>query len=149
MAIMVFGLIAVAITPMITSGVNAYFRVRDVTDVNARAELAMDRMAREIRDIDPATITSYSSSQLSFTSSGNTVTYSVASNTLSRTLSGTADHLATNVTSLTFTYYQDDWTTPTAASQIWSIRFVLAVAGTYTTESLRTTVFLRGGNKSR
>ncbi len=149
MAIIVFGLIAGAITPMIMSGVNAYFRVRDVTDVNTRAELAMDRMAREIRDIDPATITSYSSSQLSYNPGSGTITYSVASNTLKRTVSGTADDLATNVTSLTFTYYNQSWATPSAASNIWSIRFVPTFAGTYETESIQTTVFLRGGAKTR
>ncbi len=149
--IITVSVIAAATAPIFMSGFRAFFWARDVANVNSEAELAMERMAREIRGIDPSNITTCTATQLSFTLSGVSVSYSrnTVQNKLLRTAAGNADLLASNVTGLTFSYYKDDWTTTVTPSEIWSIRFVLQFTGAQATESLRTTVFLRSGNKSR
>ncbi len=151
MVIITVGIIAFAVAPIFTSGFQALFWSRDVTDTTAQAELAMERMTREIRGVDPANITTFTSSQLGFTLNGIPIVYSRNSsqNTLLRTASGSADILASRVMSLAFSYLRKDGSAAAGASQIWSIRFTLQFPGGQTIENFRTTVFLRSGDKSR
>jgi prepilin-type N-terminal cleavage/methylation domain-containing protein len=157
--IVTVGIIAFATAPIFMSGFQAFFWVRDVTDLGGQAELAMDRMAREIRGIDPANITTFTETQLSFNLNGTTpVTYSrdAGQKRLLRTVSGNADLLASNVDSLTFKYIRQ-WSSAGAItetlqkSEIRWVRFIVSVqaSGTQVTETLQTTVFLRSGNKTR
>ena len=71
------------------------------------ARVAIDRMTREIRTVrNNASVTTASSSQFRFIDAGNVdITYSLSSTNLNRTENGTANLLAENVSSLSFTYY--------------------------------------------
>ena len=71
------------------------------------ARVAIDRMTREIRTVrNNASVTTASSGQFRFIDAGNVdITYSLSSTNLNRTENGTANLLAENVSSLSFTYY--------------------------------------------
>lgn len=131
MVIITVGIISVVIAPVFISGFNAYFWTRGAVDVTAQGEFAMDRMAREIRGIQPSDITSFSANSLTYNLSGTPVSYSV---NVQGQLMRNADLLASGVSSLTFSYFQSDWTPATLAAQIWSIGFTLRLSGDQVTE---------------
>ena len=160
MVIVVVGIISVAVAPIFFGGFQAFFKARDLAGMNAQAELAMDRMAREIRGVDPSqdldSTTLPTASQLKFriyngTAQAAWVTYALSGTNLTRN----SDTLATNTSSLAFSYYKSDGTALTPpltlaqAQSIWLVRVTVQAAGGSLSESLRTTIFLRSGPVSR
>jgi prepilin-type N-terminal cleavage/methylation domain-containing protein len=155
------GIISAVIAPVFLSGFQAFFWARSLAGVNSQGELAMDRMVRELRGLDPAG-TSWDTSQLPDatqikfnqyygTPQATWITYSRQGSNLMRN----ADILASNVTSVGFSYFKADGSalasplTLARANSIWLIRIVLQMSGGQATESLQTTVFLRRGAISR
>jgi prepilin-type N-terminal cleavage/methylation domain-containing protein len=160
MVIVVAGIISVAVAPIFFGGFQAFFTAQNYADMNAQAELAMDRMAREIRGIDPSqdldSATLPTASQLKFhiyngTAQAAWVTYSLSGTNLMRN----TDTLAINMSSLAFAYYKSDGTALTPpltlaqAQSIWLVRVAVQAAGGSLSESLRTTIFLRSGPMGR
>jgi len=140
-------IISVVVAPVFMSGFNAFFWTSDVTNVSSQGELAMERMVREVRCIQPSDIvTPLGSSQITFSLSGTSVTYS---RNLQNQITRNSDLLASNVSSLAFAYYRQDWSTATQPAEVWSIQIAMVVSGKRAAESLRTTVFLRNGLKVR
>lgn len=156
--IIILGIISAATVPIFMSGFSAFFWQRDVTDVTSQAELALDRMVREIRVVDPSadfdSTTLPTSAQIKFnfpkhdgTSSTEWVTYALQGTKLMRN----TDVLATNVSSLAFSYTKQDGTTLTPplslaqAESIWLVQVLLQISGSQSSQSLRTTVFLKKG----
>jgi prepilin-type N-terminal cleavage/methylation domain-containing protein len=156
--IITVGIIAAATAPIFMSGFDAFFWMRDATDTQAQGELAIDRVAREIRAIDPSvdfdSTALPTASQIKFkfpkydgTSTTEWVTYALQGTNLMRN----TDLLASNVTSLVFSYTKQDGTTLTPpltlpqANSIWLVQITLQVSGSQSSSSLRTTVFLRRG----
>lgn len=160
MVIAVVGIISVAVAPIFFGGFQAFFTSRNLAGMNAQAELAMDRMAREIRgadpslDLDPTTLPT--ASQFKFhlyngTTQAVWVTYSLSGTNLMRN----TDTLATSISNLAFAYYKSDGTTLTPpltsaqAQTIWLVRVTVGSTSGSLNESLRTTIFLRSGSMSR
>jgi hypothetical protein len=119
---------------------------RNIAGTDAQAALAMAVMAREIRLIDLASITTFTSTRLSGTQNGVQVSYYLNGTTLMRN----SDTLATGVTSLSFAYRQRDGTTAATASTIWTISFSLQLTiDQMGSQSLSTLVYVRNGSVQR
>ena len=160
MVIVVVGIISVAVAPIFFGGFQAFFTAKNFSGMNAQAELAMDRLAREIRGVDPSqdldSATLPTASQLKFrlyngTAQAAWVTYTLSGTNLMRN----TDTLATGISSLAFSYYKPDGTALTPpltlaqAQGIWFVRITVRAVGGSLSESLRTTIFLRSGPASR
>ena len=134
--------------PMLVSATRSYVMGRNILSTDAQAQLAMERMVRETRLVDPANITTFTANSLSFTLNGAPVSYSLNAQ---KQLLRNSDILATGVSGLSFAYFRFDWTTPvTQASQIWRIQIGLQLAVDQVgTEELTTSVFLPSGANNR
>jgi prepilin-type N-terminal cleavage/methylation domain-containing protein len=136
--IVLIGVLAMAVIPVISSGVKTY--ITTTTSINTLSKLryATERMAREIREVrrDPVTPADYdistnistgSSTSLAFTKSdANQVSINGSGPplvTLGYTLpSAVSSTLTDQVSSLTFAYYQADGSTP--ATSVSTVAFV-------------------------
>jgi prepilin-type N-terminal cleavage/methylation domain-containing protein len=134
--------------PMLLNATRVYIMERNILNTDAQAQLAMERMAREMRLIDPVNITAFTANNLSFTLNGAPVSYSL--NAQKQLLRNT-DILATGVSGVTFAYFRTDWITPaTAASQIWRIQIQLQfTVDQVGTQRLTTSLFLPSGASYR
>lgn len=105
--ITIVGISAVTIGTILLGTVKAWTFKFNRSDILWDGRLAINRIAREIRTVrDNASVTTASSSQFRFIDAGNVdITYSLSSTNLNRTENGTANLLAENVSSLSFTYY--------------------------------------------
>jgi prepilin-type N-terminal cleavage/methylation domain-containing protein len=135
-------------TPLLMSATRSYMMERSIINTDAQAQLAVERMVREIKLVDPANITAFTANSLSFTLNGAPVSYSLnAQHQLLRN----SDILATGVSGLSFAYFRTDWTTPaTQASQIWRIQIQLQFAVDQVgTQGLTTSLCLTSGASYR
>ena len=105
--ITIVGIVSVIIGSMLLGVVKAWTFKINRNDILWDGRLAINRMTREIRTVrNDASVTTASSSQFRFIDSANIdITYSLSSTNLNRTENGTANLLAENVSSLSFTYY--------------------------------------------
>jgi prepilin-type N-terminal cleavage/methylation domain-containing protein len=105
--ITILGIIAGVVGFILLSTIDAWTFKFNRFELLSDGRLAMNRMLREIREIkDLTSVTTASSSQFRFTNVNDVdVTYSLSSTNLNRTEDGTANVLAGNVSSITFTYY--------------------------------------------
>jgi type II secretory pathway pseudopilin PulG len=140
-------IIGIVFTPVLTGAVKGYMWEQAVVGTNAQAQLAMERMAREMRGMAPTDITSFSATQITFVMNGIPVTYGRnGENQLLRN----SDVLATGVSSLSFGYFGDDWTSAVAqAGEIWRIRIAMTLIGDGLSETVQTSVFLHSGSTNR
>lgn len=132
--IVIVGIIGGIAALIITQGVRAYSDQAVRSDVHYQARLAMERMAREIRTVrSRADVTAMLTNDLQFVDiSGNTVRFNLAGTDIQR--SGAV--LASNISALAFTYYENDGTTAAATSAtLWQI--VISVTATRGAESVQ------------
>lgn len=140
-SIVLIGILAMAVIPVITSGVKTYATTTTSINTLSKLRVATERMAREIREVrrDPVTPANYAistnistgtSTSLAFTKSD---TNQVSINgsgpplvTLGYTLPGAVSSTLTDqVSSLTFRYYQADGSTPaTGVTAVSTVAFV-------------------------
>jgi prepilin-type N-terminal cleavage/methylation domain-containing protein len=148
--IVILGVLGVLGAPILMSATRIYVMEKSILSTDAQAQLAVERMVREIRriQVSAANPTLFTVNRLSFTLDGAQVTYSL--NAQSQLLRN-SDILATGVSGLSFTYFRTDWTTPaTAASQLWGIQIQLQFAiDQVGTQRLTTSVSLPYGASYR
>ncbi len=120
MVILILGIIIGMSSLLLSQGFNAFFSSENILDANSQGQVAMQRMARDIRLIrSPADITTATSGQLSFTDiNNNTVSYVLSGSSLNVTQNANTQTLAVGVSSLTFTYYDATGTTPPASTAV-------------------------------
>lgn len=160
MVIITVGIISAVIAPIFTWGFQAFFSARNLSAMSGGGELAMDRMSRELRAVDPSAdfdssvlpgTTQIKFRQYNGTAQAAWVTYSLSGTSLMRN----SDLLAPGVASFNLYYFQSDGTalspplTLVQANSIWLVRIILGLSTTQASESLRTTVYLRSGPISR
>jgi len=111
--IMVIGVIAGVVGYVLLTTVDAWTFKFNRSDLLWDGRLAVNRMVREIREVKrAANVTTASASQFRFTDVSDVdIIYSRRSTDLNRTADGTANVLAENVSSLTFTYYDSSGNT--------------------------------------
>ncbi len=143
LALAVVGILAGLVGPAITSGIRQYALSMRQKVALSQARLAMERIGAEMLLIPATTsIDTWTSSVVQFDISGeNNINYSLSGSNLQR--SGVI--LASNVSSLSYTYLDANGNTATAQSDIRRIGYEIVVsAGTgYGSIRLRSQIFPR------
>ena len=122
----IIGIIAAIGTPLLMETADAWsYASRFQNNAVLSAIVAQNRMSREIRRLkNDTSVTTATSSQFSFTDvNNNATTFNLSGNTLMRNSDGLLD----NVTSLSFTYYDDNnavIATPAVSPNYTDIRLV-------------------------
>ena len=137
--LVIAGVLATIGATLLSSGFRSYFLGRELAQDAAQGTLALERMTRDLRAVrSAADLTTIGASTISFVDvDGNTITYALSAGSVTRSQNGgTAQPLAANVSSLAFTYLQNDGQTTAASSAtVWYI----VVAVTVTSQNVGTT----------
>ncbi len=146
--IVVVTIIAGLAAVIISQGMSAYTAEQSLSDARYQAQLAVERMARDIRMIRSASsadIASMTATNLSFTDiNGNAIQFQRTGASAPYTITRNGNTLARNIQTLAFTYYQQDGVAAAAtADAVWYVVIdVTAVQGAQTFE-VRTRVHPR------
>ncbi|MDP8229668.1 MAG: prepilin-type N-terminal cleavage/methylation domain-containing protein [Candidatus Gorgyraea atricola] len=107
--IVILGIIASTATPLLLAISDSVTFLISRAGMDQAADIALSRMAREMRRLkDDSSVNTAASSQFSFDDvNSNTISYSLSSMNLMRN----SDILASDVQSLSFTYYGDSGST--------------------------------------
>lgn len=107
-AIVIAAIVMTGASYLLVQGFRGYYLGRDAIATDWQARIAMERMTRDMRAIRSTNdIATAGTSVFTFNDvSGNNITYQLSGTQLVRILNSTTTNvLATNVTSLSFTYY--------------------------------------------
>lgn len=146
MVVVILGIIAAMSSLLLSQGFNAFFTSEAILDANWQGQLAIQRMTRDIQLIrSPADISTATTTQLTFTDvNNNTISYTLSGSSLNLTKNATTQTLAVGINSLTFTYYDQNGTTPPAT--IAATRYIqigLVVTQNNTNYTLTTAIYPR------
>jgi MSHA biogenesis protein MshO len=124
--IVLVGILAGLAASILIQGITSYSVEEARVDVHYQARLAMERMAREIRQIrSTADITAITNTNLRFTDvNGASVGFTWTSPTLSRWNGVGTNVLAPNITAFNFNYYQQNGAAAAAAT-LWIVEITL------------------------
>jgi len=139
--IAILAVLSVITLPMLSSGFNAYFAERNLSDANWQGRLAISRMLRDIRSM-PSTenITTATATQFTFNDSTNTsVSYTLTGTTLERN----GFTLANGINSVTFGYYTSAGAVTATIANIRYISIQLNTTENNTNLTMETVVDLR------
>ncbi|MES2217271.1 MAG: type II secretion system protein [Pseudomonadota bacterium] len=133
--------IAVIASTLLSAGLHAYIQAQRLTDADWQARVAMEIMAREIRNIrSSADITTSTAAQLSFVDVfGNSVNYTLSGTTLLEN----SNILADGIGGLTFTYYNNALAATNTPSAIIAVQVNLTVTQNNTSNPLQVILFPR------
>lgn len=125
---------------LILQGVNSYTKSQTISTTDWQGSYALDHMTREIRSLDSSSdITTATASQFSFTDGTNTaITYQVTGGNL---VEG-ANTLASNASSVVFTYYDRSGAVTSTVNLIRFVQIVLTLTNSNYTYAYKTTVYL-------
>ena len=142
--LVIAGVLATIGATLMSSGFRSYFLGRELSRDSAQGTLALERMTRDLRAVrSAADLTTIGASTLTFVDvDGNTISYALSAGSLTRSQNGgTAQALAANVSSLAFTYLQNDGqTTAASAAAVWYIAAAVTVATQNVSTTFRGTV---------
>jgi prepilin-type N-terminal cleavage/methylation domain-containing protein len=141
MTIVLLTILSAIAAVIILQGVRGYTSEKSRSDVHYQARLAVERMAREIRQVRSQTIadiTTMNAANFNFTDiNGSQLGFRLNTGNIERTQdnSATWQTLAAGVTSLTYSYFQQDTITAATASTLWLV--VISVNDTRGSETLQ------------
>ena len=142
--LVIAGVLATIGATLMSSGFRSYFLGRELARDAAQGTLALERMTRDLRTArSAADLTTIGASTITFVDvDGNTISYALSAGALTRSQNGgTAQPLAANVSSLAFTYLQNDGQTTAASSAtVWYIAAAVTVASQNASTTFRGTV---------
>ena len=142
--LVIAGVLATIGATLMSSGFRSYFLGRELAQDAAQGTLALERMARDLRTArSAADLTTIGASTITFVDvDGNTISYALSAGSVTRSQNGgTAQPLAANVSSLAFTYLQNDGqTTAASAATVWYIAAAVTVASQNASTTFRGTV---------
>src|SRR5437879_1172951 len=142
--LVIAGVLATIGATLLSSGFRSYFLGRELARDAAQGTLALERMTRDLRTArSAADLTTIGASTITFVDvDGNTISYALSAGALTRSQNGgTAQPLAANVSSLTFTYLQNDGqTTAASAATVWYIAAAVTVTSQHASTTFRGTV---------
>src|SRR5712692_2206098 len=142
--LVIAGVLATIGATLMSSGFRSYFLGRELAQDAAQGTLALERMTRDLRTArSAADLTTIGASTISFVDvDGNTISYALSAGSVTRSQNGgTAQPLAANVSSLAFTYLQNDGQTTAASSAtVWYIAAAVTVASQNASTTFRGTV---------
>ena len=142
--IVVLGIFASMGAVVVRDGMLGYLRGREITSADWQGRLALERIARELRDVAPSVVanniaaTSCGSSTFAFSDiNAAQISYTLSTTTLLRN----GQPLADNVTGLRFYCLQSDGQTySTIPSAVYYVTVSMVVATTNTSATYRATV---------
>lgn len=142
MVIVITAILASVGIPLLVNLANSFQFSIARKDLSESAEVALRRMDREIRRLNDITsIITATSATYAFTDiDNNSIQYTRSGSTLQRTLNGTVDTLADNVTSLAFTYYDDFGNTTAVLTNIRLIQIDITISKNANTINYRALV---------
>lgn len=153
MVMVIVGLLAIFIGPMLINAVKAYDRTQITINTYAKMRYAMERMTREIAAVrrNPADTTALHVSTMTatnlqfFKEDGTEVGITTAGSTVTLTYVGTGTGtLSDAVTALAFNYYRHDGATAAAnATELEFVEIALTVTDGTTSYANRQRVALR------
>jgi prepilin-type N-terminal cleavage/methylation domain-containing protein len=158
MVLVVFGIVATIGATMMSGMFRSYFLARDITNSDAQARVAFERMTRELRQVRSATAADLdvaSTAQVRFIDSdGNGVCFyrDAATNRLMRSADGPAtacgatspQPLSDFVSGLLFAYYLNDGRTTTAVpASVYYVTVQVDVLDNNVSDTLRATIHPR------
>ena len=139
--LVIAGVLATIGATLMSSGFRSYFLGRELAQDGT---LALERMTRDLRTArSAADLTTIGASTITFVDvDGNTISYALSAGSVTRSQNGgTAQPLAANVSSLAFTYLQNDGqTTAASAATVWYIAAAVTVASQNASTTFRGTV---------
>ena len=140
--LVILSIVALPGARILSRDFSAYFHARDISDTVWQGRVALERASRELR---AAVSTSLSATSISITfqnTDGETVTIDrdTGNNQLRLDVDSDQQILADNVTSLAFSYLDEDANTTTTNSDIRAITPEIGITKNETTLTLRTTV---------
>ena len=142
--IVVIGIIAGISAMLILQAMRGYSDQDVRADLTNQARLAMERMAREIREVRDCTATdipTMAGGTISFVdNTGTAITYTTSGTDLTR--NGTA--LASSVSGLIFGYVMRSGAAAGSAAQVWNVDVTLTVSRSGETHTHRIRVHPRG-----
>jgi len=156
--LIIFAVVAAVGARLMSSMFQSYFAARDITNSDAQARVAFERMTRELRQIRSATATDLdvaSAAQVRFIDmDGNGVCFyrDAATNRLMRSADGPATACGTTsaqpvadfVSGLTFFYYLNDGITTTATvASVYYVTIRVNVQDNNVSDTLRATIHPR------
>lgn len=122
--ITILGIIALVPSAALLESAKIYARTVPTLDATYQARFAVERMKSDVRDMQDGSITTFTSTALTFKlSSGQSIAYTLSGSTLLRN----GDLLAKGVTALSISYKQKDGTTAALASDLNLVEIDLMV----------------------
>lgn len=139
--IVILGIIAVASSQMLNTGLNAYITGKNIIDAGQQARLGIERMVRDIHAVRSSSdISSATASQFAFTdTSGNSITYSLSGSSLMRN----SQVLADGISNLALTYFDLNGASTSTPANIRYITISLTITQGNTNFSVATSVYPR------
>ena len=130
MVIVILGILAAFVGPVLFNAMRSYQSVQTGVETQAKMRYAVERMARELREVRRQTtdatfldVTSMTASSIAFfKTDGTEVIINVAGNQVNLAYSTLAGTLTDQVASFSLAYFQQDASTPAATAA--SISFV-------------------------
>lgn len=144
--IVLIGILSGVAAMIIMQGVRAYSDEQSRSDVHYQARLAVERMAREIRQIRSRTdISTWTDTNMRFTdASGNVVGFEHVGSNINRWDGATDTVLASGITPFDYNYFQQDGTTPAGAvANIWFVEITFTSQQGSESAQMRTKVHPR------
>ncbi len=137
LSIAILGVLGMALGPGIATSVQSYNLAASRRQSTAEARAGMERMVREIRQIPgTAQVISLGASNFQFQfPTGTAITYSLSGTNLLRN----SDVLVSNVSGLSFAYYDQTGAATATPSNVRSVQVQFTTTAPYT---LRTRVFM-------
>ncbi|MEM7310235.1 MAG: type II secretion system protein [Planctomycetota bacterium] len=124
----------------LVEGMRVYAHIAPTLDARYQAQLAAQRFQRDVRRLDPATVTVLSPTALAFeTLAGEAVRYDVAGRELRRN----GDALALDVARVSFDYLRSDGSAAGAVSELHLVELDLTIQVADRAHSVRATAFPR------
>ena len=130
---------------LVYQGFNSFLTSSNATDANWQGQVAMERMAREIRSARASSDVN-TASTVTFTfidTSGNNVSCTLSGSTVKIILNGTSYTLADGVNSLTFAYYDANGNITPVLANIRYVTISLNIAKNGSNYTMNTGIFLR------
>jgi prepilin-type N-terminal cleavage/methylation domain-containing protein len=136
----ILGIVGMVSSYVIFESMKVYARTVPALDASYQARLAVERMKSDFRDMKAGSITTYTSTALTFQlSAGQTIAYSLSGSNLLRN----GDLLAKGVSAFTFGYRKEDGTSATAAVDLHLLELDLTVQTAGQPYRVQTAVFPR------
>lgn len=129
------GIVAFIVADAMSTGFKAYFITDFRKEALDHARIAMERMAREIRNLrDSSSVITSSTTQFNFTDTdGNTIDFIWASPNITRN----GNTLATNINTFSFGYIREDGTVDATFDPVNTKRIRINLTATVSGESVQ------------